>query len=213
MSPSLSFLTFILVFVGGYFVGSFPTAYLLVRSKSGVDIRREGSGNVGGFNAFVVTSSKQTGFVVGIIDGLKGLVVAGAASLLASDSFWIQAVALLAAILGHNYPVWLRFKGGRGLATAAGGFFTIGVSYTIAWCVTWFLVYSRSRNIMRGNIVAIVLTPVILALLPERWIEVAMIRSVPATAYREFAVVLSTVLFVSHLDGIKESFSNRAIHE
>ncbi|MGB2867007.1 MAG: glycerol-3-phosphate acyltransferase [Bacteroidota bacterium] len=191
-------------------MGSFPTAYLLVRLKSGVDIRREGSGNVGGFNAFVVTSSKQTGFIVGIIDGVKGLVVAVAAGLLGGENFSIQAVALLAAIIGHNYSIWLRFKGGRGLATGAGGFFAIGLSYTIVWCTTWLLVYLKSRNIMRGNLVAIVLTPVILALLPEQWIEAVMIRSLSAAAYREIAVILSVVLLASHWNGIKESFSNQA---
>src|SRR5512140_1590079 len=104
----------------GYLLGSFPTAYILVRWKSKTDIRMVGSGNVGGLNSYVVTKSKALAAIVVLIDALKGVAAVLIAPLITGDSFIFMAAAGIGAVLGHNFPVWLRFKGGRGLATAAG---------------------------------------------------------------------------------------------
>ncbi|MEK6565125.1 MAG: glycerol-3-phosphate acyltransferase, partial [Bacteroidota bacterium] len=109
----------VLHLLAGYLIGSIPTAFLVVKRTAGVDIRQSGSGNVGGYNAFTVTRSKSIGFVVGVLDGVKGLVAVFVASL-TGEMVSLQMLALFGAVLGHNYPVWLRFKGGRGLATACG---------------------------------------------------------------------------------------------
>jgi len=187
----------------GYLVGSIPTAYLVVRLKAGLDVRTKGSRNVGALNAYNVTQSKKIGMVVGILDGLKGLAVALVAGQLLGGSFWIQSLALSGAIIGHNYPVWLRFHGGRGLSTAAGGSFAIGVSYTIAWCLTWFISSKFINDILNANLVAIILTPIIVMMLPSSWIEALMVREGPATDYRFFSFILSGILLVSHLDVVK----------
>ena len=187
-------------------MGSIPTAFLILKLKSGIDIRNAGSGNVGGFNAFVVTGSKYTGVLVGVLDGVKGFAAAGIAGPVLGGDFWIQAAAMSGAVVGHIYPVWLKFKGGRGLATAAGAFFTIGVSYTVVWCLTWFLLYRTTKNITRGNLVAVLLTPVIVAVLPMPWIQSAMIRTINVAAFREFSFILSAILLTSHLDALKEFF-------
>jgi glycerol-3-phosphate acyltransferase PlsY len=195
-------ITIISIF-GGYLIGSIPTAYLVVRLRAGLDVRAQGSRNVGALNVYNVTQSKKTGIVVGILDGAKGFTVAFAAGQLLGGSFWIQSLALSGAIIGHNYPVWLRFHGGRGLSTAAGGSFAIGVSYTIAWCLTWFISFKIIKDILNANLVAIFLTPVIMLILPSTWIGMFMIREVSATDYRVFAFLISGILLLSHMDAVK----------
>ncbi len=190
----------------GYLVGSIPTAYLIVRLRAGLDVRTQGSRNVGALNAYNVTQSKKTGIVVGILDGLKGLAVALAAGQLLGGSFWIQSLTLSGAIIGHNYPVWLRFHGGRGLSTAAGGMFAIGISYTIVWCLTWFISSKFFKGVLNVNLVAIILAPIILLMLPSAWIEAVMVRKVPATDYRFFSFILSGILLMSHWNAVKIFF-------
>jgi glycerol-3-phosphate acyltransferase PlsY len=187
----------------GYLVGSIPTAYLIVRLRAGLDVRTQGSRNVGALNAYNVTQSKKTGIVVGILDGVKGLAVALAAGQLLGGSFWMQSSALSGAIIGHNYPIWLRFHGGRGLSTAAGGMFAIGISYTIVWCLTWFISSKFFKGVLNVNLVAIILAPIILLMLPSVWIEAVMVRKVPATDYRFFSFILSGILLMSHWNAVK----------
>jgi glycerol-3-phosphate acyltransferase PlsY len=189
--------------LSGYLVGSIPTAFLVVRFKAGLDVRTQGSRNVGALNAYNVTQSKKTGIVVGMLDGLKGLAVALAVGQLLGGSFWIQSLALSGAIIGHNYPVWLRFHGGRGLSTAAGGMFAIGVSYTIVWCLTWFISSKFFKDVLHANLTAIILAPIIILLLPSAWIEALMVRKVSATDYRFFSHILSGILLLSHWDAVK----------
>jgi glycerol-3-phosphate acyltransferase PlsY len=189
--------------LAGYFVGSIPTAYIVVRLKAGVDVRMQGSRNVGALNAYDVTQSKKTGVVVGILDGLKGSVIAMIAGQILGGSFWIQSSALLGGIIGHNYPIWLRFHGGRGLSTAAGGMFAIGISYTIVWCLIWFISSKFFKDVLNMNLVAIILAPILVLLLPSAWIEALMVRAASASEYRLFSFVLSGILLISHWDAVK----------
>lgn len=197
-------LTFVLIFLCGYVVGSIPIAYLIVKRKSNLDIREEGSGNVGGFNAFYVTNSKLTGIAVGVLDGVKGLVAVYGAYLLQPESFWLHVLALFGAIIGHNYPVWLKFKGGRGLSTTAGGLFILGFSYTIVWCLLWTVGRLAKRDILPSNIIAIFLTPVILGLLPWEWVDKAIAVNVDMATFLLFTSLLSMVLLVGHVDVLKD---------
>lgn len=121
---------FISIF-GGCLLGPILKAYLIVCRRAGIDIRKTGSGNVGALNSYDVAQSKKVGFFVGVLDGIKGFIVAFAAGPLLGSSFWNQSAALCGALIGHNYPVWLGIRGGIGLALAAGGMFAIGISYTM----------------------------------------------------------------------------------
>jgi glycerol-3-phosphate acyltransferase PlsY len=190
--------------IGGYLIGSIPTAYLIVHLKTGIDIRGAGSGNVGAFNSYDVTQSKRTGIIVGVLDGVKGLVAALVAGQFIGGSFLIQSSALCAALIGHNYPVWLKFQGGRGLATAAGGLFAIGISYTIVWCVIWFVSFKFIKDVLKANVIAIMLTPFVLLIVPSAFIESVMIREISATDYRIFSFIISGIHLLSHRQPIRE---------
>jgi glycerol-3-phosphate acyltransferase PlsY len=196
--------SFFYYFLCGYGVGAIPTAYLIVRLVSGKDVRHAGSGSVGAFNAFDVTQSKGIGILVGVLDGLKGFAVAYIAGQVLGAEFWLQAAALFGALLGHNYSVWLKFCGGRGLAPAAGGVCAIGVGYMIVWCIAWFVSFKRLHDILKANLIAILLAPLVLLVVPAGWIDIVMIRHASATDYRLFSFILSGILLLSHLEVIIE---------
>jgi glycerol-3-phosphate acyltransferase PlsY len=142
----------------GYILGSIPTAYLVVRWNSQIDIRTAGSGNVGTLNAFEVTKSKAVAGIVLLVDFFKGL----AAVVLAREAFGLApdpgSLAALGAVVGHNFPVWLRGKGGRGLATAAGGALLTFWGVIPAWMAIWALTFALIRQVNPASAVACLLT-------------------------------------------------------
>ena len=103
-----------------YLIGSFPTAFLLVRALRGWDIRQIGDGNMGAQNTWRQVSP-GAGVAVGLIDGLKGALAILVARYFLPDQNWVLACGL-AAIAGHNWPIFLGFRGGRGEATTIGIF-------------------------------------------------------------------------------------------
>jgi glycerol-3-phosphate acyltransferase PlsY len=107
-----------LIIIIAYLIGSIPTAYILVRVFYGIDIRRHGTGNVGASNVLKSTS-KKLGMLVMPLDILKGVLVMVVARLFDAD-IAVQMAAGIAAIIGHNWPVFLKFQGGRGIATSLG---------------------------------------------------------------------------------------------
>jgi glycerol-3-phosphate acyltransferase PlsY len=120
---------YLIAIVIGYLVGSIPTAYILARFMKGTDIRTVGSGNVGSSNMW--QSVSKLGYVATLgFDMLKGALVI---LFLRSNSYApaVQMVAGLAAIIGHSWPVWLRFIGGRGIATTGGVLFMFGPGETM----------------------------------------------------------------------------------
>ncbi len=123
---------FVLLLVGGYLLGSIPAAYLAARWSQGVDIRQYGSGNVGAANLFRLTS-KRIGIAVSIFDIVKGMPLVCVAHFL-DMGIAEQAAIGVAAIIGHNWSVFLRFNGGRGMMTTLGVAFILPL---INWSVPW----------------------------------------------------------------------------
>ncbi len=145
-----------LIVVLGYMIGSIPFALVLARAK-GLDLRKVGSGNLGAANVFRA-SGVRAGVIVALLDITKG----AASVLLAaqiSDGPVAPALAGLAAIVGHIYPVWLRFRGGKGVATACGVFAVLTpLAATPAFAAfvatVWF-----TRYISLGSVLASVVLP------------------------------------------------------
>jgi glycerol-3-phosphate acyltransferase PlsY len=139
--------------VAGYLLGSIPFALLLSR-RQGIDIRHVGSGNVGATNV-LRTVGAPAAVVTLVLDAGKGI----AATLLAqrlSDEPIVAVLAALASITGHAYPVWLRFRGGKGVATAAGAFAVLApVALGIA-VVTFVVTVWLTRFVSLGSMIAAV---------------------------------------------------------
>jgi glycerol-3-phosphate acyltransferase PlsY len=193
------------VFVGSYLIGSIPVGYWIVRKKADVNILKSGSHRAGGFNAFVVTNSKVVGVLVAVLDSLKGLAPVLAVGLIFPQSFLRPCIALIGAIIGHNYPIWTKFAGGRGLATAAGGMFDLGFIFTIVWCAIWVVSkVGLKRDILVSNLAAIFLTPLITCFLPWEWVSRFVRAYVHHWTFVFFSCFLCIVLLLSHLDVIRE---------
>lgn len=149
--------------VFAYFLGSMPTAYLLVRLMTGKDVRTSGSGNVGATNA-LRTAGWKVGAVVTVIDLLKGAIPVWLMYRFNPESGWVAA-AMLAAVLGHCYPVWLKFKGGKGVATCFGAFLVIAPLSALAALGLWIVVLVISRWVALASMVASASFPLILKLI------------------------------------------------
>lgn len=146
-----------------YLVGSLPTAYLLVRLMTGDDVRRKGSGNVGGTNA-LRTAGWKAGVAVTVIDIAKGALPVWLMTRFNPESEWVAA-AMLAAVLGHCYPVWLKFRGGKGVATGFGAFLVIAPWSALAALALWFVVLVISRWVALASMIASACFPLLLKLI------------------------------------------------
>ena len=122
----------------GYGVGSIPLGYLLANQFKGIDLRRVGSGNVGAANVYR-TAGLALAVLVVLVDVMKG---AGSVLLTArvTNGSAAPIAAGVAAIIGHVYPVWLRFQGGKGVATAAGVLFGFSAWLGLAAIATWIVI-------------------------------------------------------------------------
>ncbi len=163
----------ILITITAYLFGSIPTAYLLYKIKKGDDIRKYGSGNVGGTNV-IRTLGTGWGLFIIIVDMLKGFLPILAIYLIYPDDFILLAAVSTIAVLGHVFPVYIKFRGGKAIATTYG--VVVGVSALpfisgpvwfrilplfIALGV-WALVFIITRIVSLGSLIAAVSTPVIL---------------------------------------------------
>ncbi|MBU23299.1 MAG: glycerol-3-phosphate 1-O-acyltransferase PlsY [Vicinamibacterales bacterium] len=136
----------------GYLVGSVPFGFLVPRVMAGVDVREVGSRNVGAANAFRSTRT-SVGLAVLILDVAKGCAVVFLAGRFGVDDP-TRAAAGVAAIVGHVYPVWLGFHGGKGVATAGGVFGVLSPAAAAVAAATFVAVVWRTRYVSVGSIVA-----------------------------------------------------------
>lgn len=151
-----------LVLVLAYLVGSVPTGYLMARFR-GVDIRTVGSGNIGATNVFRILGKGPGTFVL-LADMAKGVVAVLCLPHLIPASAGPQPSApLLAgvmAVLGHTFTCWLRFKGGKGIATSAGVFLALAPAALLVTLAVWIAVFAASRYVSLASIIAAACLPV-----------------------------------------------------
>lgn len=147
----------VLLVLAGYILGSVPTGFLVGRAY-GVDVRRVGSGNIGTANV-LRAAGKGAAVLTLFGDMLKGLVPVVAARMLTEDEWTIAAVAL-AALVGHCFPVFLKFRGGKGVATGAGTSIALAPVVGLLLFAFWWLVVLASRYTSLGAIAVMVLSPV-----------------------------------------------------
>ncbi len=164
-------MNYILIPIISYLLGSIPTGYILLKYFRGVDIRKEGTGNVGGHNAYEVSNSKLVGGAVAIIDLLKGLIAVLLAKQIAPNDFLLIGFAVFFAVLGHCFSIWIKFHGGRGLATAFGGTILFLPFTGLIWGALWLIIYLKFKDTHIGNIWATIFTFVIIVLSNEILIE------------------------------------------
>jgi glycerol-3-phosphate acyltransferase PlsY len=149
---------YILISGLAYLLGSIPSAFLVVKLATGKNILEYGTGNVGTMNTHRATNNKFLTFVVLICDLLKGYLAYFLAMFLAnqysSDVVLAITIAGFFVVLGHNYSVFLRFKGGKGLATGAGFFWGVNPVLDLVWIIGFLLVTAVSKYMVLGQMLA-----------------------------------------------------------
>lgn len=196
-----------ILLAAAYLIGSIPFSFLVVRLFAGDDIRRHGSGNVGATNV-ARSFGKLPGLIALVLDVAKGWGATALAVWLVqhsqwpypisagfhewphTPSFWIGAAAL-AAVLGHVFPVWLGFRGGKGVATAAGTFLALAPLALLVALVVFVATVAITRYISLGSILAAAALPLIVrfALDVPVWTSLA-------------AIAIAAVVIVKHHENI-----------
>lgn len=150
-------LAMILAAVSGYVLGSIPWGLVLVRLTGGGDIRDVGSGNIGATNV-LRTGNKFIALLTLVLDASKG---GFAAWLFMNANFEAGLIAGFAAVVGHNFPVWLKFKGGKGVATSLGTLLVISWPVGVLTCAVWLLVAGMFRFSSLASMASIAASPFI----------------------------------------------------
>ncbi len=166
-------LTLAVLLVGSYLLGSIPFGYLAGRLV-GIDIRQAGSGNVGATNVVRILG-KRYGYPVFALDVLKGFGPVKIAMLMAPGRppEWnspeiVGILAAMSSILGHLYPPWLKFNGGKGVATSAGALLALTPVATLIGVAIWIIVFWLTRYVSLASITAAVVLPIVIVMVSSQ---------------------------------------------
>jgi glycerol-3-phosphate acyltransferase PlsY len=180
-----------------YLLGSIPFGYLLVRIFLGEDVRKSGSGNIGATN--VSRKSPWLGALTLLLDALKGTAAVAlsygvAEHMVAIPTLEQVTVGALFAVLGHVFPVWLKFRGGKGVATGLGAFVVIAPKAVLIAAGVFIAVAAVSRYVSLGSIAAVAVFPMM------AWLTGQFHRSPIGLA---LICIASLVILVKHRDNLR----------
>lgn len=174
--------------IGGYLLGSIPFGLVLTRLSGLDDLRKIGSRSIGATNV-LRTGRKDLAVLTVLLDGGKGAGAAGIAWYCGGPDPML--VAGLGAVLGHNFPVWLRFRGGKGVATSIAVLLAVAWPAGVALCATWLLVAAVTRYSSLAALVSFVLSPA------YAWFLIGDLQRV------EFAALLAALVVLRHRANIQ----------
>lgn len=192
LSPTADLISLIIF---GYLLGSIPWGYLISKAKI-IDIRKVGSGSIGGTNVLRALGLKWAALVV-ILDIVKGVIPAYLAiNFLVFD--WQIALVVISPILGHIFPAWLKFKGGKGVATTLGVLFILlGWKFFLIWLLIWLLVLAVSQIMSFTNLLLASFFPLIL------WF------SSFSLVYYIFGIILAILIWWTHRENLQRIKNGR----
>jgi glycerol-3-phosphate acyltransferase PlsY len=175
-----------------YLLGSIPTSFWVGKAVYGVDLRKQGSGNLGATNTFRVLGWKAA-LPVFIVDVAKGFVPAWYFPRLA-EAPWSWALAYgAAAILGHVFSIWVRFRGGKGIATSAGVFLGLAPWAVLAGFIVWSTTVATTRIVSLASMLAALTIPVIVWLIPHEG----------GMTLQYFTLALAAFVIWAHRDNVR----------
>ena len=183
----------------GYILGSCPNGLLISRAR-GIDIRQHGSGNIGATNVLRVLG-KRWGYFVFFLDAFKGYLAVELAFLLVSTSPQMTRPELvgiaggLACILGHTFPIWLRFRGGKGVATSAGVLLGLMPVAVLSVFLVWLLVFKITRYVSIASIAAAAALPLFVLLYLH-------LKAIRGPALFGFSILIAGVVIWRHRSNI-----------
>lgn len=144
--------------VFAYLIGSIPTGYLIVKAKTGKDIREIGSGSTGATNVKRVLGKKWF-FIVMVLDALKGAFPVVLAKLFFPATPWVAVVAAIFVIIGHSKPIFLKFKGGKSVASGVGTIIALNWQVGLILAAVWGVITYATKYVSVGSIIALILSP------------------------------------------------------
>lgn len=196
---------YLVVAVGSYLIGAVPFAYFIVRWVSGEDITKHGTGNIGAMNVKRTTGSWNWFTVDIVLDGFKGLVPVLLTRFVLSQSFGLDVtlasyLSLLAAVLGHNYGIYLllikgRIMGGKGLATAGGGILGINWAFLAVAIVVALVVIFSTKYLLAGQLTVPIVMPIYVFLVSP--------KDFP------YILVICAIIFLKHAPRIPGLFTGK----
>jgi len=181
------------VIVLAYFLGSIPFGHLIGKAK-GIDIRNYGSGNIGTSNVARILG-KKAAIATLVGDGLKGLVPVLLARLLLGNSAWWLIATGIAAIAGHNWPVWLKFRGGKGVTTTYGAFLGIAWLPALATILTWVIVTKITHKSSLAALISSPAAPIF-----------AFLFRTPGSVI-VFGIITFSMIYIRHISNIRRLLS------
>ena len=182
-----------------YFLGAIPSGYLITKKIKGFDIRNYGSGNPGAANVYRIVG-KKAGWATFICDALKGAVAVILAKIFAPEVAWLPIACGFIAICGHMWTVFLKFRGGKGVATSAGVFGALLPLPTIIAFLSFIIVVWRTGRISPGSILACIVLPL------AAWFTGA---SLP---YIIFCVIVAAIVIYKHIPNIKRMLEHKELN-
>ncbi len=175
-----------LIGIISYLMGSIPFGFILTKIFLKKDIREIGSGNIGATNA-LRTGNKTIGYITLFLDILKAVIPIVYVKIFYQDYLY---VASLSAFLGHVFPIWLKFKGGKGVATYVGILFAIDFYFGIVFVISWFVTFGISKFSSLSSLVAAASIPIYLLILNQ--FEQLI-----------FFIIMFVLIFFTHRENIK----------
>ena len=179
-----------------YLIGSIPAGYIAGRI-AGIDIRTAGSGNIGATNVTRVLG-KRYGYPVFIVDFLKGFAAVGMSIMIAKraqpvliPSELFGVVGAVACVLGHSFPVWLGFKGGKGVAASAGALFGLMPFVALIAVAVWLIIFYLTRYVSVASMTAALAVPITI-------VSMMLLGQTGETALLYFSICLAAVVIVRH---------------
>ena len=176
---------YLFIILGSYILGSIPFGFLLTKIFLKKDIRNIGSGNIGATNA-LRTGNKLIGYSTLILDVLKAVLPIIFVKNYYPDFIYI---ASLSAFLGHVFPVWLYFKGGKGVATYVGILFVLDLTYGCVFIISWALTFLISKYSSLSSILASLIVPIYILIFEN--------------SYSIFFIIMFVLIFYTHRENVK----------
>lgn len=198
MTYDLNYLVLGSIFIFGYFLGSIPFGLILTKISGLGDIRKIGSGNIGATNV-LRTGNKKLALFTLLLDGCKGAVAIYLITIISPKVFdnnfnmveFYQCIVGISAVVGHCFPIWLRFKGGKGVATGFGVILSLNLNIGIVALLTWLLIAKVFKISSMSALVAYSLIPVLMYCYETKFI------------YFLSSFIISLICFVKHRENIK----------
>lgn len=192
--------TVVYVALLAYLIGSIPTGYLAAKI-AGIDIRKVGSGNVGATNV-TRTLGKRFGYPVFLLDCGKGIVavevgetLARASNFTASSIEIFGVIGAIFSVIGHSFPIWLKFKGGKGVATSVGTLFALSWIAAVIVLFVWIFVFYSTRFVSFASIIAALALPATIGIL-------LVYNKVASPVLLYFSIALALIVVLRHRSNI-----------